>query len=33
MNTYVSGDYAGIESPNFRAYYGYEEIDEQTEEW
>ena len=30
---YSAGDYAGFETPRFRAYYGYEQIDEQSEEW
>lgn len=32
-NVYSAGDYAGFDSPKIRAYYGYEQVDEQTEEW
>lgn len=31
-NCYIAGDYAGIEGP-IEAYYGYEVVDEDTEEW
>lgn len=30
---YVASDYAGIETPRFKAYYGYEEVDPHTDEW
>lgn len=32
-NIYISGDYAGFETPKIKAYYGYEEIDPRSEEW
>lgn len=32
LKTYSASDYAGLETKNFKAYYGYEEVDE-NEEW
>lgn len=31
--TYSAGDYAGFESGKLRCYYGYEQIDQLTEDW
>jgi len=33
VEEYHSDDYAGLESGNLKFYFGYEEIDEKTEEW
>lgn len=32
-DVYSASDYAGIETPRFKAYYGYEETDPTTDEW
>lgn len=32
-NIYSSSDYCGFESGKIKVYYGYEQVDQQTEEW
>lgn len=32
-DVYAASDYAGIETPKFRAYYGYAETCPHTDEW
>ncbi len=32
-NNYIAGDYAGFDANKYKVYYGYEQIDQESEEW